>query len=33
MSFLSDRLVGVLSGDVDEMTTKRERMERHKGSR
>ena len=33
MSFLSDRLVVVLSGDVDEKATKRERMDRHEGSR
>ena len=33
MSFLSDRLVGVLSGDADEKAAKRERMERHEGSR
>ena len=33
MSFFSDRLVGVLSGDVDEKAAKRERMERHEGSR
>lgn len=33
ISFLSDRLVGVLSGDVDEKTANRERMERHEDSR
>ena len=33
MSFLSDRLVGVLSGDADEKAAKRERMERREGSR
>lgn len=29
MSFLSDRLLGVLSADVDEKTAKAERIERH----
>lgn len=33
MSFLSDRLVGVLSGDVDEKAAERERMGRYEGSR
>ena len=33
MSFLSDRLVGVLSGDVDEKAAKRERMGRYEDSR
>ena len=32
-SFLSDRLVGVLSNDADEKAIKRERMKRHEGSR
>lgn len=32
ISFLSDRLVGVLSDDVDERAAKRERMERYEGS-
>ena len=33
MSFLSDRLVGVLSRDVDEKDARRERIEHHEGSR
>ncbi len=33
MSFLSDQLVGVLSGDVDEKSARAERMKRHEGSR
>ena len=33
MSFLSDSLVGVLSGDVDEKAVKRERMERYESPR
>ena len=33
MSFLSDSVVGVLSGDVDEKAAKRERMGRYEGSR
>lgn len=33
MSFLSDSLVGVLSGDVDEKAAKRERMERYESPR
>lgn len=33
MSFLSDRLVGVLSGDMDEKTAKEERMKRYESSR
>ncbi len=33
MSFLSDQLVGVLSGDVDEKAGRAARMARHEGSR
>lgn len=33
ISFLSDSLVGVLSGNVDEKAAKRERMGRYEGSR
>lgn len=33
MSFLSDRLVGVLSTDVDEKAARAERIERHECSR
>ncbi len=33
MSFLSDQLVGVLSGDVDEKAVQAERIARHEGSR
>lgn len=33
MSFLSDQLVGVLSGNVDEKVARAERMKRHEGSR
>ena len=33
MSFLSDSLVGVLSGEVDEKAAKRERMERYESPR
>ena len=33
LSFLSDQLVGVLSGDVDEKAARAERMARHEGSR
>ncbi len=33
VSFLSDSLVGVLSGDVDEKAARAERMARHEGSR
>ena len=33
VSFLSDRLVGVLSDNVDEKTARRERIERYESSR
>ena len=33
ISFLSDRLVGVLSNDMDEKSARAKRMRRHKGSR
>ncbi len=33
VSFLSDSLVGVLSGDVDENALKEERIMRHEGPR
>ncbi len=33
MSFLSDQLVGVLSGDVDEKDARAERMKRNESSR
>jgi len=33
VSFLSDSLIGVLSGDVDEKEARTERMRRHEGSR
>ena len=33
MSFLSDRLVGVLSGDVDEKAARRERAKRYEDLR
>ncbi len=32
VSFLSDSLVGILSGDVDEKAAKAERMTKHEGS-
>lgn len=33
MSFLSDQLLGVLSGDTDEKAARSERMVRYEGSR